>query len=241
MQFPTVLNKERTVDSSAASDLGTRMPWREMATQVVKIRFDIERNIISEVSSQKNAKIRVLRCVPNKDGGGKSLLRIDVDEAISSDEVIRWFKESDPTIEAVGSSISPGRHILIVSNPSCRICQVFSRSNCLLESGHSLDGGSLIWNIVSPDPDSLRGFIKDLRANGGKVELMKVKRLCPLTELTKEQDAMIRSAYASGYFDMPKRITLEELATQHHMSKSTMNLVLRRAQRKIFSKYLGIE
>jgi predicted DNA binding protein len=45
-------------------------------------------------------------------------------------------------------------------------------------------------------------------------------------------------AFELGYFDIPSRITLDELASRVGCSKSTLNIILRRAERKIISDHL---
>ena len=71
---------------------------------------------------------------------------------------------------------------------------------------------------------------------GQKLELLKVRRHAA-SELTHQQDTLLQEAYRLGFFDVPKRITLDELAMNNGISKSTMNLILRRAQRKILAEH----
>ena len=71
------------------------------------------------------------------------------------------------------------------------------------------------------------------------MELKSVKRAENEFELTTVQDKMMRAAFEKGYYDIPKKITLDELAAQSGMSKATLNIILRRGQHKLLSEHLG--
>jgi len=49
----------------------------------------------------------------------------------------------------------------------------------------------------------------------------------------------LKTAYDMGFFDIPQRITLEGLTPHMRCSKSTLNVMLRRAERKILVDYLS--
>jgi len=71
------------------------------------------------------------------------------------------------------------------------------------------------------------------------VELLSVKRVASGFELTRIQDEAMRLALSMGYYDIPKRVTLDELALRSGVSKATLNLILRRGQKKIISERLN--
>ncbi len=70
---------------------------------------------------------------------------------------------------------------------------------------------------------------------------VRLERVTPLSEkgvLTDRQEEIIQVAFASGYFDFPRRIGSQKLATKLGISLSTLSEVMRAAQRRIFSEYL---
>lgn len=71
------------------------------------------------------------------------------------------------------------------------------------------------------------------------MELLSVKRVASGFELTRIQDEAMRLALSMGYYDIPKRVTLDELALRSGVSKATLNLILRRGQKKIISERLN--
>ena len=55
--------------------------------------------------------------------------------------------------------------------------------------------------------------------------------------LTPKQEAYFETAMDLGYYDIPKRITLDELCAILGCSKSTLNVSLRTAESNIFHFY----
>lgn len=204
-----------------------------------KIKLEIKNNVISEVADSKGINIKVLRCMPREEGGGSGLLRIDTDPLLSSETIIGWFTEKRPDFDMSCVTISPGRHMMTFSNSSCNACNTFSNTDCFLESGCSMDNGSVVWSIIAPNNEQLRIFIEKLRSQGIKLVLISVKRLGSRVELTKKQDVIMRMAYSLGYFEIPKKVTLDQMAIRAQISKSTLDLILRRAQKKLIADYVG--
>ena len=67
----------------------------------------------------------------------------------------------------------------------------------------------------------------------------KVTILRTARELTTEQERVLETAFDLGYFDIPKKIKLEDLARRLNISKATLDVVLRRAQRKVVASHVG--
>ena len=61
----------------------------------------------------------------------------------------------------------------------------------------------------------------------------------PLQGLTRKQLLTIRSALELGYFDVPRRVSSEDLGERLRLDPSTLNIHLRKAQKKILSEVLS--
>lgn len=206
---------------------------------LTKIKISSHDNIVSRLASEMGVRVDVVRCHETRENGGISILRIELAEKKIGEDLVSWFRRQEgcEVISAVSSS--PGRHLITVRNRCCNLCKALSDSDCILESGSSTDNGSVIWKVYTPNNSSLKGMIDLLRKDECKVELLSVKKVLSSFELTKIQDEAIRLALSMGYYDIPKRVTLEELAVRSGVSKATLNIILRRAQRKILSEHLG--
>jgi predicted DNA binding protein len=82
-------------------------------------------------------------------------------------------------------------------------------------------------------------LITDLRATGRKVVVRSSRDLSSRTGLTAHQVKALEIAFDQGYYDIPQRTTLEQLAPLVGCSKSSLNIVLRRAERKLLAEFLG--
>ncbi|MBU7041855.1 MAG: helix-turn-helix domain-containing protein, partial [Theionarchaea archaeon] len=62
-----------------------------------------------------------------------------------------------------------------------------------------------------------------------------------LEDLTPQQLKAVNLAIERGYFEIPKKVNLEELSTQMKLSRTTFLEHLRKAEKKILSKYFEID
>lgn len=63
----------------------------------------------------------------------------------------------------------------------------------------------------------------------------------PLDTLTERQRMVLETAYAKGYYAVPRRISSDELAADFGLEKSTVLEHLRRAERNVLSELLDTE
>ncbi len=200
---------------------------------ITRIKISSKDNIVTRLSSEKGVKIDVVRCSPNETEGGTSILRIESGIETTGEEIVNWFTNQQGCRVISIDSTSPGKHLLTVKNPKCNLCRTFLDSDCFLDSASSTGKESVIWRLFTPNNMLLKGLIDRLRKEGCNVELLSVKKASSSFELTQIQDDAIRLAFSMGYYDIPKKVTLEEIALRSGISKATLNIILRRGQRKI--------
>ena len=180
--------------------------------------------------------MEIVRCKANGSIGGLSILRIDSGSGTTAEEIKGWFVRSEGCSVVSFTSVSPGKYMATIRNTRCDLCKAFVGTDCFLESGSSTKNDAVIWNIFAPNNNWIKGIIEGLRNVGCMVELLSVKKAVSSFELTRVQDEAIRLAYSMGYYDIPKRVRLDELAALSGISKATLNLILRRGQRKILAE-----
>jgi predicted DNA binding protein len=205
-----------------------------------KLKIHSPKNIITELSSSLDVRIEVVRCQANNGNGGTSILRIESGPSVREQDIKEWFAQASGCMLLSLLSLSKGRYLATVRNSRCALCDIFVGSDCFLESASSLSDDAIAWRIFTPDNSCLKVLIKRLRQEDVGVELLSIKKATSDFELTPKQDEAIRMAYSLGYFDIPKKITLEELADRSGVSKATLNLILRRGQKKIFAERLEL-
>ena len=84
----------------------------------------------------------------------------------------------------------------------------------------------------------MKGLISSLLRLGVSVKVIKVIRLKPNAGLTQKQFEAVRTAYAMGYFDFPRRAGIKDVAGKLGLSVSTTTELLRRAEKRLVEAYL---
>jgi predicted DNA binding protein len=61
----------------------------------------------------------------------------------------------------------------------------------------------------------------------------------PLSRLTGKQRKVFTTAYALGYYDLPRRINLAQLAEKLNLARSTLDAHLRKAERRLLNHIMN--
>lgn len=96
--------------------------------------------------------------------------------------------------------------------------------------------------IIQGEEDSIRKFFEAIKIFG-EVKNIKFQKLeskgCDILEnLTNDQKKMLISAKKFGYYDYPRKITSEELSKTIGIKKDIAIEILRKAEKRVFSKIL---
>lgn len=105
-------------------------------------------------------------------------------------------------------------------------------SEALLEFPFPIRGGRARWSLVCARPQ-LDALLTRLRQIGIPFETERVEPYRSPGGLTPRQQEVLDAAYREGYFDVPRRVTLAQLAERLGVAKSTLSETLRRAQRRM--------
>jgi len=204
----------------------------------VTLKIKIPNNWIEAITSKYNTPIKFIDCMPFGDSGGRGLIAIKAtDKEIGN---IIEDLERHENICKVDISPSPDGGILgSVLTSKCVACQALTNSKCFLTSAVSKDDGHVEWKLITGEKDSLLDLIDKLERSGCDVELQKCTYLRKRTQLTSRQEEIIRIAFEKGYYDVPKKITIDMLAKMFKVSASTLAEILQRGERKIMTQYFN--
>lgn len=200
--------------------------------------LNIPGNWIGDLTSSCDLTVKVLKCVPKNSSGGKSLLKIDSTPELSQEEIVDRIVRTEPRCTVHLTSAGPGRHIGSVELENCLACQMVSEAGCFLDSASSRQDGRIQWNVIAPNNAALRELIKRVEDRGCSVEMKKISMMKTESELTIAQEKVLALAYREGYFDIPRRISLDKLAKALEISKATLDVMLRRAQKKLVASHV---
>ncbi len=202
----------------------------------VVLKIKIPKSWIDKITSKYDAPIKFLDCMPFGKAGGRGLIEINATD-IEIDKIINDLKLHQDICK-IDISPSPDGGILgSVITKKCVACQALTGSECFLTSALSKGNGLVEWKLITGEKGSLIELIDELERSGCEVKLKKITKLTKRSHLTDRQEEIIRIAFEKGYYDLPKKITIDKLARLFKVSASTLAEILQRGERKIISQY----
>ena len=132
----------------------------------------------------------------------------------------------------------PGMVSLLVDVIRCRACRVLMTSKAFMVFPVDIRKGRMKWLLITDTNKTVGKLLEALEQVDCDVKLERVTILSDKGVLTNRQEEIIQVAFASGYFDFPRKIGSQKLANQLGVSVSTLSEVMRAAQRRIFAEYL---
>lgn len=200
------------------------MPFAENACQCL-LPFD---------PNQPGIKIQTLKCNSRGVGEGYSLMRIVTEGGIEIPTGITSGENGECSIEKISSN----HYTAIITNRNCYICSLFSAHRCFLMSSVRVDSDHVEWTVAGQDSATVHSLRRDLRSRGYRVKFVASGRIGDDMALTPTEDRYVRVAYEMGYYNIPRRSDLSEISDYLGCSKSTLNVALRTAERKLVCHYL---
>lgn len=204
------------------------------------IILKIPDNIFGKISASCDLSVKILTCIPMGKESGRSLVKIDTPSEMDGASLKKHIKEAAPLCTVDIVSQRPGEHLASISNNDCEVCGAISETGCFLESASSYGDGRMIWNIVAPSSSALQNLIGRLKEQGCELEIIGIREPSTIKDLTDHQEHLMRLAFDLGYYDIPRRITLEGLEERTGTCKSSLDVALRRAERKLICRHFGL-
>jgi predicted DNA binding protein len=136
------------------------------------------------------------------------------------------------------------KHIcLVLGHETEQANDVFSELNLIYTAPSLISEDRIIVSFISGQKDMMR-FVEVVKAHVGKVVNMTFKQSTYEKKdlrsiLTDKQREIMTAAYRYGYYDIPKRISSEQLSEKMNISKPTLLEHLRKVERRIFMEILA--
>lgn len=130
-------------------------------------------------------------------------------------------------------------HHVGIKGETCNACEVVTSSGCYIDSAEFRAEGVMQWMVMAPTTAALDALTKGTMDRGCAVIVEEVTVIRTAKELTKGQEKVLELALELGYFDVPRKVTIRVLADRLDMPKSTLEIVLRRAEHKVLADHMG--
>ena len=121
------------------------------------------------------------------------------------------------------------------------IYETVLKSGCMTRLPIIIEGGVQNHLILAPSRSSFSDLLKTLRS---KFEIVKIRRLRSMAtttsqiKLTHKQLEALRLAAKSGYYEMPRKTYIENLAKELGIKRVAMQERLRRAEKAIITEFV---
>ncbi len=188
-------------------------------------------------------RAEVMQCTGLMSCQGCAMIRINDYKGCLSDFFNKTKIGSNEYGSYVMDRVSKNQYMAIVRNNSCEVARLVMESGCFITSAVRQEktpkGKPMIcWTVVGMDNKSLSDLMDKLRSRDYGVEVEASYSAESEYSLTAKQEEALRLAYNKGYYDIPKRADVRELCVLAGISRSTYDVSLRTAEKKVISKFL---
>ncbi len=189
------------------------------------------------------AKVEIFDCKAIAHDKVSEIFEVKCDPKHVKDVVERLKKSRYIShLEIFESDIKKGRIYGVLRTAHCSVCELFSKtSECFLGSAiYDIENRYVRWTMIVR-MDLLEVMLKRLLANGLEVHVERISNIGreerSREELTLKQEQMLKLAWRLGFFDFPRKITLQKLSRLTGLSPATVAEVLRSGLKKLVSSY----
>lgn len=182
-------------------------------------------------------------------GGVDDRIEIEIEE-VSDDDVtfildagehVSYFYDELDATDHVHHVDRLGEETLVVTKPSCGAYSTIYQNHGTLRRSNTIGPRQRIYNVMFFRREDLQNIIADMREIG-TVSLIKLREAGDRSpELTDRQRTVASRALEAGYYEWPREIESEELASELDISRTTLHEHLRKAEKKILEQSLEAE
>lgn len=154
---------------------------------------------------------------------------------------VEWMQilgiiETHPSILSLHKWDVKDDEVLInVKSKDSFILRSLIESECILKYPVTVQNCKGTWELISPRNkiDALLELFDHMGITYTLASIGALKKEEGQLTLTKRQELVLEKALALGYYELPRRITLTELAEKLNIAKSTLSGILRRISKKL--------
>ncbi len=114
------------------------------------------------------------------------------------------------------------------------------KNKCFVSKKIPLVGGWEVWTIAAPKKTAIKNALEEIKKLGVFKLLYVKKSTFDGFNLSEKQERTLKLAITFGYYNWPKKISLQDLAEKLGLSKTTIAEHLRKAEIKVINKEFGI-
>lgn len=198
--------------------------------------FDVLPDLIKDRRS--DLSLEVIQCTRLSGEGGYSLIRLTDPTGVLSADIKEGMTRRSDNGECTIDRISSHQMVALVINKNCKVSRILSESGCFITSAVMEDADMIRWTVIGPDIDHIKKLTQNIAEHGFSVKREMTGRTDFSPLLSDRQEEAVREAVEQGYYDIPRKVNMGELSESLGCTKSTLNITLRNAERKIMHHHI---
>lgn len=171
----------------------------------------------------------ILSILPTADMVGNALIKIVGPDL---DGIIAKIKSHPSFIELHLLSETPNSLIVNVKTRDPLLLVSLIKSEVILKMPVVVQNGVAVWDVLAPH-EKIRTLNELLLQKGVQINLKSIRQYKEKPQFTARQTEVLDYAVKLGYYEIPRKITLTELADRIGVAKSTLSGILRRIDKKL--------
>ncbi|MFW9965154.1 MAG: helix-turn-helix domain-containing protein [Candidatus Sifarchaeia archaeon] len=157
-------------------------------------------------------------------------------------DYIKELKKSSSIIEVRVTHKTPSQYWTEVTHKlsTKSIHETILESRCMSRLPIIIEGGTQIHYLLAPTQEAFRLVFDNLRSRFSNVRVLSVRRSPKGTlgpGLTEKQLDAVKLAISNGYYEIPRRSEIRQLAKKLKIKRVAMQERLRRAERIIMQQF----
>ncbi|MES3517560.1 MAG: bacterio-opsin activator domain-containing protein [Natronomonas sp.] len=215
-----------------------------LSDAIIEVTLRTDDSLAASLSTAADGIIELKQTIPTEEGTYRHYISIEgIDDATVRDIAAERAAVTDCT--RIGSTGDRAVYEIEVTDCLCsRLLEYGGTARSIVA-----ESGTTTFVIELPPTADIPGFL-EAAEKLYDIELVSKRRVEPTPtsetrfgetvaeSLSNKNDAVLRHALHSGYFDWPRETTVEELAERFDVSDATLHYHLRRAQRELATAYI---
>lgn len=120
----------------------------------------------------------------------------------------------------------------------CDLCRTILSQGSFLISGRNVEGYTCMYSFITPSVHAFQKIVSKLENLGLKIQILESRKFSPKGKIvTEKQDRILWLALRMGFFDFPRKVTMQEMANRLGIGLSTLSEIIRRGTRRLLESH----
>lgn len=213
----------------------------------LKVRAPAPRHWLQDLSSHWGAQVKVHTCRPVPGDPPRLLQLFEVSApARSLPEISLFFRQNVGVGELSFTKVDAERMLVRMVTPTPALClTVFDVGaiciNCpfiSVDDDSSHDSDDFTWRLLAANASCIPPLLSSFRTPGASPPtILRVRKLRLERKLTARQEVALETAVRLGYYEVPRRAGLGDVAKALGVSRATAMEILRRGVQNLTAQW----